>query len=102
MQSVTLDNGLEMPLLGFGVFQIPPDETEPSPTRRPPPAHPAADRGDVTSADAGRMADDLDVFGFELTDDQMARIAAPDTGSSLDFDHRDPAIAGRLGTRRVD
>jgi 2,5-diketo-D-gluconate reductase A len=26
--SVTLNNGVGMPILGFGVFQIPPDETE--------------------------------------------------------------------------
>jgi 2,5-diketo-D-gluconate reductase A len=26
--SVTLNNGVEMPILGFGVFQIPPEETE--------------------------------------------------------------------------
>ena len=25
---VTLNNGVEMPIVGFGVFQIPPDETE--------------------------------------------------------------------------
>jgi 2,5-diketo-D-gluconate reductase A len=28
MQSVTLNNGVEMPILGFGVYQIPPDDTE--------------------------------------------------------------------------
>jgi 2,5-diketo-D-gluconate reductase A len=28
MQTVTLNNGVEMPVLGFGVFQIPPEETE--------------------------------------------------------------------------
>lgn len=28
MQTVTLYNGIEMPILGFGVFQIPEDETE--------------------------------------------------------------------------
>jgi 2,5-diketo-D-gluconate reductase A len=28
LQSVTLNNGVEMPILGFGVFQIPDDETE--------------------------------------------------------------------------
>src|SRR5947209_19532494 len=28
MQTVTLNNGLEMPILGFGVFQIPPEQTE--------------------------------------------------------------------------
>jgi hypothetical protein len=26
--SVALNNGVEMPILGFGVFQIPPEETE--------------------------------------------------------------------------
>ena len=26
--NVTLNNGVEMPILGFGVFQIPPEETE--------------------------------------------------------------------------
>jgi diketogulonate reductase-like aldo/keto reductase len=27
METVTLNNGLEMPALGLGVFQTPPDET---------------------------------------------------------------------------
>ena len=36
------------------------------------------------------------------TDDEMARIATMDTGSTLFFDHRDPAEVARLGTRRVD
>lgn len=26
--NVTLNNGVEMPILGFGVYQIPPDDTE--------------------------------------------------------------------------
>ena len=26
--TVTLNNGVEMPILGFGVYQIPPEETE--------------------------------------------------------------------------
>ena len=26
--NVTLNNGVEMPIVGFGVYQIPPDETE--------------------------------------------------------------------------
>ena len=34
------------------------------------------------SADPQRMRENLDVFGFELTDDEMARIAALDTGKS--------------------
>jgi 2,5-diketo-D-gluconate reductase A len=49
-----------------------------------------------------RMAQNLDVFGFTLTDDQMTRIAALDTGASLFFDHRDPAMVSWLGARRYN
>jgi 2,5-diketo-D-gluconate reductase A len=49
-----------------------------------------------------RMRENIDVFDFELTDDEMTRIAAMDTGQSLFFDHRDPAMVSRLGTTRVD
>ncbi|MBK3578458.1 aldo/keto reductase [Streptomyces sp. MBT65] len=49
-----------------------------------------------------RMAENLDVFGFELTDDQMSAIATLDTGASLFFDHRDPAMVQWLSARRVD
>ena len=48
-----------------------------------------------------RMAQNLDVFDFELTDEQMARIAALDTGASLFFDHRDPAMVSWLDSRRI-
>ena len=49
-----------------------------------------------------RLRENLDVFDFELTDDEIARIAALDTGASLFFDHRDPAIVSQIGTRRLD
>ncbi|MFJ5307521.1 aldo/keto reductase [Streptomyces sp. NPDC088350] len=49
-----------------------------------------------------RMAENLDVFGFELTDDQMSAVATLDTGGSLFFDHRDPAMVQWLSARRVD
>jgi 2,5-diketo-D-gluconate reductase A len=49
-----------------------------------------------------RMAENLDVFDFQLTDDEMTRISALDTGASLFFDHRDPAMVSWLGGRRVD
>jgi 2,5-diketo-D-gluconate reductase A len=48
------------------------------------------------------MRENFDVFDFELTDDEMGRIAALDGGESLFFDHRDPAMVSRLGTMRVD
>lgn len=49
-----------------------------------------------------RMAQNLDVFDFTLTDEQMCRIAALDTGASLFFDHRDPAMVSWLGNRRIN
>jgi 2,5-diketo-D-gluconate reductase A len=53
------------------------------------------------SVRADRMKENIDVFGFELTDDQMAAIATLDTGSSLFFDHRDPAAVSRIGNVRI-
>ena len=49
-----------------------------------------------------RMAENLAVFDFELTEEQMSRVAALDTGESLFFDHRDPEWVTRLGSVRVD
>ena len=49
-----------------------------------------------------RMAQNLAVFDFELTDDEMTRIATLDTGTSAFFDHRDTAMVTWLGSRRVD
>ena len=54
------------------------------------------------SVRAERMAENLDVFDFELTDDQMAAIATLDTGSSLFFDHHDPEMVTWLSKRRLD
>lgn len=49
-----------------------------------------------------RMAQNLDIFDFALTDEQLKQIAALDTGDSLFFDHRDPAMVTWLGGRRID
>ena len=46
-----------------------------------------------------RMAQNLDIFDFELTDAQMDQIASLDTGASLFFDHRDPAMVSWLNSR---
>jgi len=48
-----------------------------------------------------RMAQNLDVFDFTLTDDEMAHIATMDTGPSLFFDHRDPAMVSAIGNRSI-
>jgi 2,5-diketo-D-gluconate reductase A len=47
-----------------------------------------------------RMAENLDVFDFALTDEQIRRIATLDTDESLFFDHRDPEMVSWLGGRR--
>ncbi|KQY51601.1 MULTISPECIES: aldo/keto reductase [unclassified Nocardioides] len=47
-----------------------------------------------------RMAENFDVFGFELTPEQQEQISTLDRGESAFFDHRDPAWVERLGGRR--
>ncbi|MFI7386375.1 aldo/keto reductase [Streptomyces sp. NPDC049813] len=54
------------------------------------------------SVRAERMAENMDVFDFELTDEQMAEITTLDTGNSLFFDHHDPEIVTWLAKRRLD
>ena len=48
-----------------------------------------------------RMRENLDIFDFELTDDEMGKIATLDTGETLFFDHRDPAMVSWLAQRRL-
>jgi 2,5-diketo-D-gluconate reductase A len=47
-----------------------------------------------------RMEQNLDVFDFTLTDEEMARIATMDSGTSQFFDHRDPAMVSWLNGRK--
>jgi 2,5-diketo-D-gluconate reductase A len=47
-----------------------------------------------------RMAENFNVFDFELSPDDMAAIATLDSGQSAFFDHRDPEVVKRLGTAK--
>ncbi|MGH8242472.1 MAG: aldo/keto reductase [Steroidobacteraceae bacterium] len=47
-----------------------------------------------------RIAENFDVLGFELSGDDMAAIQQLDTGHSLFFDHRDPAMVEFLSVGR--
>lgn len=49
-----------------------------------------------------RMEENLDVFDFELDDDEMRQIAGLDSASSQFFDHRDPAMVRQLGAHLID
>ena len=46
-----------------------------------------------------RMAENIDVFDFTLTAEQMAQIATLDTGATLFFDHHDPEMVSWLNRR---
>jgi 2,5-diketo-D-gluconate reductase A len=48
-----------------------------------------------------RMAENLDIFDFELGGEDMDAIRALETGQSLFFDHRDPAMVKFLSTRKT-
>jgi 2,5-diketo-D-gluconate reductase A len=48
-----------------------------------------------------RMAENFDIFDFELTAEQMTTIAAMDRGESLFFSHRDPEIVKMLNSVRI-
>jgi len=49
-----------------------------------------------------RFIDNINIFDFELFQEDMERIAALDTKKSLFFSHNDPEIVKSLSTRKLD
>ena len=47
-----------------------------------------------------RIIENLNIFDFKLSPEDMEAIASLDTGKSLFFDHRDPAIVKWMGGRK--
>jgi 2,5-diketo-D-gluconate reductase A len=48
-----------------------------------------------------RMVENLAIFDFELSAEDMSAIASLDTNQSLFFDHRDPEMVRALSTRKI-
>lgn len=46
-----------------------------------------------------RMAENMNVFDFQLSDEEMKQIATLDKGVSVAFDHHDPAMVSWLNSR---
>lgn len=49
-----------------------------------------------------RMAENFNIFDFDLSAEDMEEIKSLDTNTSLFFDHRDPAIIKWMGSRKLD
>ncbi len=49
-----------------------------------------------------RMAENFDIFDFQLSEEDMQAIVALDTHQSLFFDHRDPNMVKWLSERKLD
>ncbi|WP_324651159.1 aldo/keto reductase [Georgenia sp. H159] len=48
-----------------------------------------------------RMAENIDILDFELSQEEMGRIAELETGRSVALDHHDPEVARKLGGVRL-
>lgn len=125
MKNVVLNNGVEMPILGLGVYQITDaEECERSVYKALQTGYRLLDTAgkyDKTVAQVilrwlvqrevvvipksvrkERIVENFNVFDFELSAEDMAAIVSQDTKQSLFFDHRDPKMVKVLGEVKLN
>lgn len=94
MNYVTLNNGVKMLMIGFGVFEIPKEETARCVYEAWGPLEPLAQHRlkeiientivvIPKSTHKDRMKQNLDIFDFELTEDEMTRLKQLDENKSM-------------------
>ena len=110
MQTILLNNGIEMPLLGYGLFQVPPQEAERCTRDALEVGYRLIDTAQVAlrwliergivaipkSMHKERMEANFDIFDFSLTETDMKAIEPlnqKDTGSR---DFADPNYLRRI------
>lgn len=87
MHSVKLNNGVEMPILGFGVYQIP--------------NHQECEKSVLFALQAGYRL--IDTAVAYMNEEAVGKaIKSLDTANSLFLDHRNPEIVKWLGGTRFD
>lgn len=95
ISQITLNNGVQMPVIGFGVFQVPAEQTEQVVTD----ALAAGYRSLDTAASYGNE----EAVGRAIANSGIPRDELfVTTKMWVLFDHRDPEAVTRLGNRRVD
>ncbi|MDU6340901.1 MAG: hypothetical protein E6583_06150 [Clostridium sp.] len=77
MNYVTLNNEIKMPSVGFGVFQIPEKEE---------------------CVRKERMLQNIDIFNFELNEDDMNKISCLDKKESSFFNHQEASSVEMLAS----
>lgn len=76
---ITLNNGVQMPALGLGVFQSPPEETATAVTTALQHGYRLVDTAAVYGNEK-EVGEGIGIFDFALTADERAAVDALDTG----------------------
>lgn len=84
MKHVTLNNGVKMPQLGYGVYQVEPAEAERC----------VLDAISVgyRMIDTAQIYHNMDIFNFSFEEEDMAMIRRLDTKQSFLFSHDSPQV----------